>query len=146
MKWLIALSVAITLAGIAYMVYAPQTQTHEEESPKAEPGQPTFTWSYTERMEKGIPYTEIMIIATYESGATLTKPVDRVEGNCNGYEPADADVYERSTMIICYYAGLGRYFKVVAEDGEYRVLRKIFEEASPDYDPPVQPYEPIVRF
>ncbi len=49
-------------------------------------------------------------------------------------------------MIICYYAGLGRYYKVVEDRDGYAVQRRVFEEASPDYDPPPQAYETVVRF
>lgn len=109
-------------------------------------GIPTFTWSYKSSTIGDIPQTEISLTAKYEDGNSVTKVIDTVEGNCNEYEDADADTYERSSMIICYYAGLGRYFKVVADGAGYTVLRKIFEEASPEYDPPTHQYEAIASF
>lgn len=109
-------------------------------------GAPTFTWSYDSVERDSIPYTEISSTASYENGASVTKRVGTVEGSCNVYENNDADVYERSTMIICYYAGLGRYFKIVEEEEGYAVQRKVFEEASPDYTPPQETYETVVRF
>lgn len=105
-----------------------------------------FTWNYTPFEEDAIPYTRISVTARYEDGALETKEIDTIEGSCNDYPDADEDVYENSSMIICYYAGLGRYYKVVETDTGYAVERKVFEEATPDYDPPVEEFEVIAQF
>lgn len=110
-------------------------------------GAPVFTWEYkTSEDIDGIPQTEITLAAWYPGGMILRKGVDTIEGTCNEYPEPDVDVYGSSTMIICYYAGHGRYYKVVESNGAYLVQRKVFEEASPDYDPPVAAYETVVRF
>jgi hypothetical protein len=117
------------------------------EAPEVVPeGKPTFAWSYSESEENGIPHTEITLVAVYENGASQKKVIGRIEGGCNSYDDQDSDVYERSKMIICYYAGLGRYYKVVADGDAYLVQRKVFEEASPDYAPPVQEFETVATF
>lgn len=113
---------------------------------KTDRGLPTFIWSYESFESEMIPRTKVSITARYEDGTAETKPVETIEGNCNEYTEADADVYPKSTMIICYYAGFGRYYKVVENNGKYQVLRKEFEEASPDYEPPVANYEVLVSF
>ena len=141
--------VTLTLLAAGYHFFTkqeqaePQKQLHVAEELR---GQPTFTWTYQTSEEEGIPQTEIRLTSTNKTGATETKVVDSIQGDCNAYEPLDEDVYQNSTMIICYYAGLGHYFKVVADQDGYMVQRKVFEEASPEYEPPVQPYETIVRF
>lgn len=111
-----------------------------------ETGRPVFEWSYKTSSDGEIPETTISLTSSYADGRGETKVIDTIEGECNTYENADADVYENSTMIICYYAGLGRYYKVVESEGSYSVLRKIFEEASPEYDPPQQAYEAVAIF
>lgn len=118
----------------------------EERAAQAPAGEPTFSWSYRSSERAGIPETDIILSAAYENGTTQTHVIDRIEGGCNEYEPRDSDAYERSTMIICYYAGLGRYYKIVERSDRYTVERKIFEEASPDYDPPRQEYEVVWQF
>lgn len=142
-------AVLILVIGIGYF-FIPKERAaaapREVSSEEVAAGTPTFTWSYREFENESIPYTEIVLTATYENASPDTRIIDTVEGNCNAYEPRDPDVYERSTMIICYYAGLGRYFKIVEGAEGYRVQRKVFEEASPDYAPPHQAYETITRF
>lgn len=109
-------------------------------------GKPAFAWSYESSEKEEIPWTKISLTAAYENGIRKTKEVDAVQGSCNAYVSPDKDVYSGSEMIICYYAGLGHYYKVVEAEGGYSVRRKIFEEASPEYDPPVFPFAEITRF
>lgn len=81
------------------------------------------------------------------NGTSQTKEIDTIEGSRNEYVSPDADVYAQSEMIICYYAGFGRYYKVVASgNGTYSVQRREFEEASPHYTPLVASFETIVVF
>ncbi|MBP9751012.1 MAG: hypothetical protein KBC95_04180 [Candidatus Peribacteraceae bacterium] len=106
---------------------------------------PAFAWSYEASSREDIPQTTISLTARYEDSTSNTKVVDTIEGDCNDVE-SPADAYAKSTMILCYYAGLGRYYKVIDASGSYLVQRKIFEEASPEYDPPELPFETIERF
>lgn len=106
----------------------------------------TFEWVYATYNKDEIPRTDISLKATYEDGTTETKKVDSIEGSCNEYSERDSDVYPSSQMIICYYAGLGRYYKVVKKENSYTVQRKEFEEASPDYDPPQQIFQTVIQF
>lgn len=141
-----AVFILIIASGYLYMTTWRVGLSQEEATTEQRIGEPTFSWSYRSFERDYIPYTEISLTAGYASSTPVTKIIDTVEGDCNAYETLDSDVYEGSTMVICYYAGLGRYFKVVPGEGEYLVQRKIFEEASPDYDPPVQGYETVARF
>lgn len=109
-------------------------------------GEPIFLWEYSAYEIEGILHTRISLTASYPSGAAITKTIDDIEGGCNEYSELDEDVYRHSTMIICYYAGLGRYYKVIADGDGYVVQRKEFEEASPDYSPPQQEYQDIATF
>ena len=149
MKYLLIASVALILiAGVGYQVLKKEPQIPLLETPTAKEthGTATFSWSYRTFEEESILYTELSLMAVYEDGTSEKKIIDTVEGSCNSYEDADSDIYERSTMVICYYAGLGHYFKVVAGGNGYEVQRRIFEEASPDYDPPQEPYVTVGRF
>ncbi|HRH55703.1 MAG TPA: hypothetical protein PK609_02450 [Candidatus Paceibacterota bacterium] len=109
-------------------------------------GDPSFEWSYKAFTENEIPYSRISLTAEYPNGATDRKEIDTIAGGCNEFIEPDADVYPQSTMIICYYAGLGHYYKVVEGDGAYLVQRKVFEEASPEYNPEPEEFEVIAQF
>lgn len=141
----------ILLAGIAQLLFVgvpESTSVPEPATPEmTQKTPPTFSWSYREYENEGIPYTEISLTASYENRTTsTTQVIDRVEGSCNAYEDPEIPTYERSTMVICYYAGLGRYYRVVKDGEDYAVQRRVFEEASPDYEPPIRPYETILWF
>ena len=142
-----AVLIILAISGFYFFTGTPR-QEMPSENPETETaaGTPIFTWSYQTSEDTDIPHTAIELTATYENGTSETKIIDNIEGSCDTYENADEDVYERSTMIICYYAGLGHYFKVVADSNGYSVKRNVFEEASPEYDPPHQPYETVAIF
>lgn len=145
------LVLAVVLSGwfLFFTDSTPSAQVPDEEvaaTSTVPRGKPTFEWSYKPFEKEGIPYTAISLTAKYENGTSDTKQVDEIDGGCNTYEGQDTDVYAGSTVIICYYAGFGRYYKVVESEGKYEVKRKEFEEASPEYDPPVLPYETITTF
>lgn len=106
----------------------------------------SFEWLYFSFEKDGIPQTTISLQASYDDGTTQTKEIGTVEGNCNVYDERDADIYPGSEMIICYYAGFGRYYKVVKSGSGYIVQRKEFEEVSPDYSPPIRGFETVVIF
>jgi hypothetical protein len=109
-------------------------------------GKATFSWKYATDESGEIPQTTISLIAYYPDREAETRVIDTIEGTCNAYASPDADVYAQSEMIICYYAGFGRYYKVVERSGVYQVQRREFEEASPDYSPPIASFETIVTF
>ena len=121
-------------------------QTESAESTPTPQGPPTFSWEYEPYETPYIPHTIISLTATYPDGTRVTKVIEDIEGGCNVFTEPDADVYENSTMIMCYYAGFGRYYKVIANGQGYSVERKEFEEASPDYNPPQPGYQSIVTF
>lgn len=109
-------------------------------------GEPIFAWTYNSFEEEEIPRSTIGLVATYPDGTTDTKEIDTVQGGCNDYANPDEDVYTKSTMIICYYAGFGNYYKIVQSDSKYLVKRKMFEEGGEDYNPPQLPFETIAEF
>ncbi len=111
-----------------------------------QPKSASFEWAYSSFEKDQMPWTDVILVAKYSDGTKETKHVETIEGNCNEYTERDTDVYEASQMIICYYAGFGRYYKVVKKETGYEVQRKEFEEASPDYSPPVQNFQTIMKF
>ncbi|HEY1041178.1 MAG TPA: hypothetical protein VGE63_00430 [Candidatus Paceibacterota bacterium] len=121
----------------------PSKTTTTETKPE---GAPVFAWSYTPSEKNEIPQSTISLTATYPNGAKQTKEIETIEGGCNEYPEPDKDVYKQSQMIICYYAGFGRYYKVVESNGAYLVQRKEFEEGSPEYNPPQQEFKTIAQF
>ncbi len=134
MKKMLVLLVLIGL-GVGGYYYADTngwlTRAPQKPNP-AERGMAQFGWSYRSVVENEIPYTDVSLIATYENGESKVKNLGKVEGSCNDYMTPDSDSYEKSQMIICYGAGIGSYFKVVATGSEYAVQRKVFEEALPE--------------
>lgn len=109
-------------------------------------GDPVFTWQYTYITSGDFPKTHVALTATYPDETTIKKEIDSPDGSCNEYANPDKDIYKDSTMIICYAAGLGHYYKVVRVNNEYLVKRKTFEEGSPEYTPPNLPFETIAKF
>lgn len=109
----------------------------------------TFAWRFEEASSlnlDGIPETDIFLDATYSDGTVETKLTDTVSSSCNELPEAEEDSVSNSTVIQCYGAGLGFLFKITMGDGKYFVERKQFEEASPEYEPPVSEYEVIAEF
>lgn len=152
---LIVLAIAIIGFIIIRAVDSPSTTTLTpteiepvvDQTPQVAPeGDPTFTWSYVPSEKNEIPQSTISLTATYPNGAKHTKEVETIEGGCNEHPDPDKDVYKQSQMIICYYAGFGRYYKVIKAPTGYAVQRKEFEEASPDYNPPKQEFKTVATF
>lgn len=149
MKKLPILLLVLALVSISWYFYAKRSTVDSVPTPQAETPvlkEASFEWIYTYSSKSDIPRTGIDLRATYRDGTTETKHVDDIEGGCNEYEEKDRDTYPKSQMIICYYAGLGRYYKVVKQEHTYLVQRKEFEEASPDYSPPKQEFQTIAEF
>ena len=151
MKRILVLVILFVLAaGVATAIRYVFVPTTPEEAIKEDTGtisgDPVFEWTYASSSDMDIPYSKISLVARYPDGSIRTKDIDTIAGGCNAYGEADADVYEKSTMIICYYAGLGHYYKVVEDAGRYLVQRKTFEEASPEYNPPPEQFETIAEF
>ena len=110
---------------------------------------PSFHWGYEQLGKAGedeIPRAKVSLTARYADGTETTKEIDTIDGSCNTYTDYEPGIYPRSQMIICYYAGFGRYYKVVESEGAYLVQRREFEEATPDHDPPQQEFQTIARF
>ncbi len=109
-----------------------------------------FSWQYepVSLPTSDMSYTRIILNATYENGQILSKEIDIFPGSCNEVDPKkseDQDMMPDTQKIQCYAAGLGYWFKITQTDS-YVVLRKMFEEASPDYNPPTYTYEAIAEF
>lgn len=109
-------------------------------------GDPHFEWSFVSFEEHNIPKVTIHLSAEYPNGEVKSREIETTEGSCNTYDTRDTDVYIQSEMIICYYAGFGQYYKVVESQSGYLIQKKVFEEASPDYNPPQLPFEILMKF
>lgn len=112
-------------------------------------GTPTFVWKYesadTLNLD-GIPNTNIYLEVVYEDVVVEKRLIDTTPGSCNDLPDTESDTLENSTNIQCYSAGLGYRFKITKGMDGYLVERKTFEEALPDYAPPVYEYEVISEF
>lgn len=156
-KKAIGFIIVVIVFTIGYFVFSkisPKNQvndglvSNEVVNEIAPTGKPVFTWDF-QRVEDGdYPKTIVSVSAKYENDVIVKKEIDTAQGSCNVYDnPKKEVVYEKSEMIICYFAGLGHYYKIVEnQEGKYDVQRRIFEEGSPDYNPPVLPFETIVQF
>lgn len=147
-KIFIGLIVLIVVAfGIFYRTKKNSKDVHIVPPTPPDKTNARFEWVYEPMGEKeGIPQTTISLVGHYTDGTSEKNQIDKIEGGCNEYSNPDKDVYKGSTEIICYYAGFGRYYKVVQSGERYLVQRKEFEEASPDYNPPIQDFKTIAQF
>ena len=148
MKILIGLIILIVLAlGIFYFTQKSKKDLHVVAPTPTDKTNARFEWVYESKGEKdGIPQTTVSLAGHYVDGTSDKTYIDDIEGGCNEYASPDKDVYKGSTEIMCYYAGFGIYYKVVQSGEHYLVQKKEFEEASPDYNPPVQEFKTILQF
>lgn len=131
----------------SYIPPVPVAQTPAEQNTNITP--PTFTWRYEEATAlnlDGLPKTNVFAIATYSNGKIETKLVDTPDGSCNDLPDSTEPHAPHSTVTECYAAGFGEYYKVVKGDTSYQVMKKEFEEGSPEYNPPEQQYKLIAEF
>lgn len=108
---------------------------------------PVFTWKYeydeTVNLD-GLPQTNVCLEAVYE-GKVMSKFIATVPGGCNDLPEKENDSAPNSSVAQCYAAGYGDRFKVTKGKQSYLVMRKVFEEGSPDYTPPVQEYSVVAE-
>ena len=108
----------------------------------------SFTWKY-EKAESlnldGMPNTNVFLTTRYANGKWETILIDTTAGSCNDLPDREVDSALDSTVSQCYAAGLGFTFKVTKGEESYLVMRKEFEEGSPDYTPPKQEYKVIAE-
>lgn len=112
-------------------------------------GVSAFAWRFEQADSlnlDGIPETDIFLDATYQNGEVQTRLIDTVSSSCNELPDTEPDSVEGTTNIQCYGAGLGYRFKITRSDESYLIERKMFEEALPDYNPPVYEYETVMEF
>lgn len=145
-KTLKIIAIGLFVIGIFGLILYWAKGRDEDKATPSTSNEPAFAWEYTFLAEDDLQATVISLTATYPNKEKVTKRVDLIEAKCDEYASPDADVYAKSTMILCYSAGLGHYYKVVSSTTGYAVMRKRFEEAGPDYNPPQLPYETVVRF
>ncbi len=110
--------------------------------------EPVFTWRYEADNSlngDGLPQTNVYLDASY-SGKKVSKLIATVPGSCNNLPDKEKDSVLNSSVAQCYAAGYGDLFKVTKGDHSYLVMRKIFEEASPDDTPPVEEYKRVTEF
>lgn len=110
---------------------------------------PIFTWKYTNDTSlnpDGNPQTVIFLEALYPDGTIQSKRIDMTPSSCNDVPDTEVGSAPYSTNIQCYGAGLGYRFKVTTGETSYLVERKMFEESTPDYNPPQNAYEVISEF
>lgn len=146
----------VVLLGFALLVagfYAFNNYIYKEKQGDADMvsgiGVSAFAWRFEQADSlnlDGIPETDIFLDVTYQNGEVQTRLIDTVPSSCNELPDTEPDSVEGTTNIQCYGAGLGYRFKITRNDDLYLVERKTFEEALPDYNPPVYEYETVMEF
>ena len=86
-----------------------------------------------------IPSSQVYITATRANGDIKRIMLKEVQGSCNLLE-ADPIIGRDTPEFLCYYAGFGEVFRIKETSNAYAVEAKEIEEASPDYNPPVQEF------
>jgi hypothetical protein len=138
----------LIVGGIAWIVTSNASQQSSAPNTQTDPASLLrFAWRFeaAPTSDDGMPRTQIFLDATYTNDKTISKEVGIVSGSCNEIDPSstDTDMIPGSSKIQCYAAGLGYWFKIAQQDNMYVVLRKMFEEASPDHTPPSYTYERV---
>jgi len=108
-----------------------------------------FEWKYEKATSlnlDGNPETNIFLEVGYSDGTMQGRLIDTVPMGCNDLPDSKEIVAPNSYVAQCYGAGLGYWYKVTQGENSYLVERKKFEEAIPDYEPPVYQYEIISEF
>ena len=153
----IVLVVLLIVAALIAGFYALNNYIYEEkqgdrvvtETPEVETKVPTFTWKFEPADTlngDGNPNTNVFLDAKYFNGEVTSKLIQVSHGSCNELPDADADSVSGTTNVQCYGAGFGFTFKITKGENSYLVMKKEFEEGSPDYDPPVQQYKVVAEF
>lgn len=151
----IVLIVLLLIAALVAGFYALNNYIYEEKQGDGivtQPSQtetPTFTWRFEPADTlngDGNPNTDVFLDAKYSNGEVRSKLIQVSHGSCNELPDADSDSLSGTTNVQCYGAGFGFTFKITKGENSYLVMKKEFEEGSPDYDPPVQSYEVVSEF
>lgn len=138
------LALILGLGFFAYTAYAPANESGAIDSQIS-----GFMWEYKSAATlnpDGIPETEIYLVATYANGKKETKLIDTVPSSCNDLPDAEEGSVNGTKNIQCYGAGLGFKFKITKGGSSYQVQRQMFEEVSPDHNPPRYDYVVVAEF
>lgn len=109
---------------------------------------PVFTWKYEPDDSlngDGLPQTNVYLETSYSSLKKTSKLVATVPGSCNDLPDREKDSAINSSVAQCYAAGYGDLFKITKGERSYLVMRRVFEEGSPEYNSPVQPYKVVLE-
>ncbi len=144
----LVLLLVLGIGIFALKSHAPAPAAHE---PVAEDltEAPAFAWTFADSASlnlDGNPQTDVFLTATHADGTVETKQVDTVPGGCSVLPDLEEGSIEGAPAAQCYYAGLGQRYRIVEGDREYAVERKVFEEASPEHEPPQEEYERVASF
>lgn len=110
---------------------------------------PAFAWSFEQDDSlnaDGLPQTNVYLTAKYADRRSVSKLVATAPGSCNELPDFKGVKLASTKAIQCYAAGYGDIFKIVKGDSSYLIQRKEFEEGSPEYNPPVQPFKTVAEF
>ena len=143
------LIVLIVVGGLIGVFYAFNDHIYEEKQGDGIVAPPSFSWRFEPADTlngDGNPNTNVFLDVKYGDGEVVSKLIQVSHGSCNELPDADADSVLGTTTVQCYGAGLGFYFKITKGEKSYFVMKKEFEEGSPDYDPPVQEYKVVAEF
>lgn len=113
--------------------------------PAAVPNVVGFNWSFRPiDTTPEYPQTKVSVIVLRADGTEQETFLSNVDGTCNQM-PVETVLALGSKQILCYFAGFGYQFRVIAARDGYEVQRKEIEEGSPEYTPPVAEFETVMN-
>jgi len=136
-------SFEVSLSGIEELI---------NDLPSTDPQNPVFSWLYEEVEDEEYPKTDVVLAVDYGNENSSRYRIETVTGSCNqvdednySSDEYEATITKNSSIILCYYAGFGRVFRVIDQGNNYIVQGKNIEEGTPDYNPPETPFETIMN-
>jgi hypothetical protein len=145
----------LVLIAIVYVIYSTvitkpkHVETVRVVNPTVPSAVPAFSWQTEKANENnldGLPKTHVYVEATHANGKREKKLVDTPDGGCNALQESEPDSIAGTTVFQCYAAGFGYRYKITKGESSYLVMRKGFEEGSPEYTPKEQGYEKVAEF
>ncbi len=105
----------------------------------------SFTWLHeVVELNADYPKSEVRLLINRSDGTQELKQIATVDGSC-AEMPVETTLALNSEQLLCYYAGFGYQYRVIAIGDSFVVQQREIEEASPDYNPPIAEFVTIME-